>query len=156
MPLDRLGKPDARQSGDEASRRSSSRPIRVLVVDQGATARRRVCLAGRRAAGQSQWFEAADADAASRTLAFSAIDLVLADFHTIRHNLHRLTQGAAADPCEPAPLVVVISEDNEPQGIQQMLDAGAECCLPKHLPQRILESELCRIVAQTRRKAGLS
>lgn len=88
-------------------------------------------------------------------LAISEFDLVVTDSQSIPHSLHGWTDTAVGNG-RPAPLVVVLSEDNEPQGIQQMLDAGAECCLHKHLPQRILESELGRLVAQTRRKANLS
>ena len=155
IPLDRLRKPHARQPGEETSRRAPAHPIAVLVVDQAAGGRKRVCSAGRRASAESQWIECADAETASRQLAFSEIDLVVADSQSFRHSLQGWTDGATARSGRPAPLVVVLSDD-EPQGIQQLLDAGAECCLPKRLPQRLLETELCRLVAQTRAKAGLS
>jgi DNA-binding NarL/FixJ family response regulator len=126
----------------------------VLVVHHATNTRERVCLAGRRAAGdRSHWFEAADADAASWTLAFSEIDLVLADTHSFQHGVQGWMDCAAAACSKPAPLVVVLSDDSGPHEIQQMLDAGAECCLPKHLPQGILENELRWLVAQARRKA---
>ena len=155
LPLDRPRKSHGGHP-DQPSRLSPLGPIRALVVDAAAAARRRVCRAGRRVAGdECLWFEAADADTASRTLASSGIDLIVADSHSIRHSLQGWTDGATARPGQPAPLIVVIS-DGEPQRIQQMLDAGAECCLPKHLPEHILEIELRRLVVQTRRKARRS
>jgi DNA-binding NarL/FixJ family response regulator len=126
-----------------------------LVVDQAAGGRKRVCSAGRRASAESQWIECADAETASRQLAFSEIDLVVADSQSFRHSLQGWTDGATARSGRPAPLVVVLSDD-EPRGIQQLLDAGAACCLPKRLPQRILENELRQLVAQTRRKVRVS
>jgi DNA-binding NarL/FixJ family response regulator len=129
----------------------------VLVVDQAAAARQRVWHAIRRAdQDECHWFEAADADTARRTLALSEIDLVVVDSYNFRHSLHGWTDSATAGRGRPAPLIVVLSNNDEPQGIQQILDAGAECCLSQHLPQHILEGELRRLVAQVRRKARLS
>jgi hypothetical protein len=121
----------------------------VLVVDGASIERRRICLAGRRAAsGPCEWIEAADADAASGMLVRYGIDLVVGGSESLPwHAFSAMTAS---------PMLAVISEENEPHAIQQMLDAGAECCLPKHLPQRILESELRRLLAQARLRARLS
>jgi DNA-binding NarL/FixJ family response regulator len=159
MPLDRLGRVRS-QPGEEACRPSASRPIAALVIDPSADARERLCRAGRQAAGDNcRWFEAADAEAARRTLASTEIQLVLADaggfrpgFPAAAAGVHPVV-GYRTEPRRTEPLLVVLSTDDEPQGIQQMLDAGAECCLPKYLPQPILESELRRLVGQARRKA---
>jgi DNA-binding NarL/FixJ family response regulator len=149
MPVGRLRKSSVGRGGEETSRELSARPLRVLVIGGASLERRRICLAGCRAAvGLCEWIEAADAAAASRMLAGSEFDLVLGGSDSLPWH--------AVSAARPAPVVVAISEDNEPQAIQQMLDAGAECCLPKHLPQRILESELRRLVAQTRLRARLS
>jgi DNA-binding NarL/FixJ family response regulator len=121
----------------------------VLVVGRSSIERRRICLAGRgAAAGPCEWIEAASAEAAAGMLADSEFEIVVGS----RDNLPWQAMGAG----NRSPLVVAISEDNEPQAIQQMLDAGAECCLPKQVPQRILESELRRLVAQTRLRKRLS
>jgi AmiR/NasT family two-component response regulator len=131
------------------------RPIAVLVVDRAAVGRERVCRAGRQAAAGSQWIEAADVETASRLLSCSEIDLVVADSHSIRNSLRPWTDGAAAADGRPAPPIVVLG-DEAPEGMQWLLDAGAECCLPKRLPQRILERELRQLVAQIRRKVFAS
>lgn len=154
IPLDRLRKSYARQQGGGTSRRGPLRPIAVLVVDRAAVGRERVCRAGRQTAG-SQWIEAADVETASRLLMRSEIDLVVADCYSIRYSLRPWTDGAAAAGGRPAPPVVVLS-DEAPEGMQWLLDAGAECCLPKRLPQRILERELRQLVAQIRRKVFAS
>jgi CheY-like chemotaxis protein len=125
--------------------------VRALVVDAAAEARQHVCAAGRSVAGaECVWFEAADADEALRMVARSSIDLVVADSGSIRHGVREWLDRAAAVSGRPAPVLALLSND-EPR-IQQFLDAGADCCLPKHPPQRVLEIELRRLVMQARRK----
>ena len=154
MPLDRLGRFHTGQPGEETFQRPA---IAALVIDPAADARQRLCRAGHQAAGDAcRWFEAADAEAARRTLASTEIHLVLADSRSFEPDFPRRTDAVATGWRRPTPLVVALSGDDEPQGIQQMLDAGAECWLPKDLPQPILESELRRLVGQARRKGPLA
>ena len=137
--------------GAENLRRQSARPVRALVVDPEAADRRRICRVGRQAAGvASQWFEASDPASAVQLLESSEVDFVVADSQMLGDSLDWLKPGNAA--AGRAPLVVVLTEDEEPQRIQQMLDAGAECLLSKRLPQSILESELRQLVAQSARR----
>ncbi len=153
MPLDRLGEP-RRQPREEPRPHALSRPIAGLVVDPSPATRERLCRAARQADRDGcQWFEAADAETARRTLASTEIHLVLADSRCFWHTFPGW--AASAGTGRPAPLVVVLSGEDEPYGIQQLLDAGAECCLPKRLPSSLLENELRRLVEQARRKGLL-
>jgi DNA-binding NarL/FixJ family response regulator len=111
-----------------------------------------VCRAGERAAGGgSKWLGAPDAVTAARLLASSPIDIVVADSHSVRSDLQGLTGGAGGS----ASWIVVLTEGDAPERIQQMLDAGADCCLPKRLPQPILEGELRRLVIEIRENHGI-
>lgn len=143
MPLHRETSP--RDAGDPRK----SQPFRALVVDRTAAARRLVCRLGEQAAGRdSHWLEASDADTASGMLAEDSIDLVVADFNSIRGGDIGMLTSAPGGRTQAPPIVVVLNEDDEPRQIQQMLDAGAECCMPKNLPPPILARELHRLVAE--------
>ena len=148
MPLNRLPTLGPR-AGEWGPAPRPERPIRGLVVEKAAKDREFVCRAGQCAAGEeSEWVGAVDAVTAARLLASSEIDIVVADSHSIPCDLQGLTAGSG----DTAPLIVVISEGDEPERIEQMLDAGADCCLPKRLPRRMLEGELRRLVAGVRSK----
>lgn len=85
-------------------------------------------------------------------VACAPIHLVVAESGSMRRNVRGWLDDAAAAAGGPAPVLAVLGND-EPLQIQQFLDAGADCCLPKHPPQRVLEIELRRLVTQTRRMA---
>jgi DNA-binding NarL/FixJ family response regulator len=132
-----------------------------LVVDRAAADRRRICEAGRQAGIQSQWIEAADSTTAARMMESREIDFVVADSLILGDSLAWLRRGMAATS-HPAnalfrrnvrgPVVVILSDDQQPLRIQQMLDAGADCLLSKRLPQSLLESELRELVAQSAKR----
>ena len=128
----------------EATAPRLTRPVRGLVVGKAGRDHELVCRAGKRAAGAgSEWLAAPDAAAAARLLASSEIDIVVADSRSVGSSLRGLTGG----PRGKAWCIVVLSTGDDPELVQQMLDAGADCCLPKRLPQRLLEDSLRRLLA---------
>lgn len=151
MPLGRLRKAPVRHAGAGAFRRLSARPVRALVVDAAAAGRRRICRLGRQAADvRVQWMEAADTATAARMLAAAEIDFVVADSPFLQDGLDWLKP--AGNATRLTPVLVILNEDEEPQQIQQMLDAGAECLISRRLPQSMLESELRGLVARSAAK----
>lgn len=52
----------------------------------------------------------------------------------------------------PTPVIAIVTGDEEPGRIQQMLDAGAELLLSTHLPEPILKRELYALAAQSSRR----
>jgi DNA-binding NarL/FixJ family response regulator len=153
MPVGRLRKAPARFADAGAFRRLPARPIHALVVDPGASDRRRICRLGRQAADvQSKWIEAADAAAAARVVEAAEIDFVIAASQILSGGLDWLKAGGGAS--RPAPFVVILSEGDEPQQIQQLLDSGADCLLSRRLPQSLLEDELRGLVARSAARLG--
>lgn len=78
------------------------------------------------------------------------IDFVVADSLLVDESLDWFKGGSAAG--RRGPLVVILSDDQQPLRIQQMLDAGADCLLSRRLPQSILKSELRELVALSAKK----
>jgi DNA-binding NarL/FixJ family response regulator len=79
-------------------------------------------------------------------------EIVVVDSHSIHGDLPGLAAAGAKHAGRPAPLLVVLSDADEPDQIQRILDAGAHCYLPKRLPRRFLERELGRLLIELRRK----
>jgi DNA-binding NarL/FixJ family response regulator len=118
------------------------------VVDRAAPIRQLVMHAsGSSARCAPLWFEASELRAAVQLLASFDFDIVIVDPRTVDGHIEAFTVFAGC-PKRPSPYVVVISEEDDPQRIQDMLSSGVECHLSKRLPAAVLQDEMSRVMRE--------
>jgi DNA-binding NarL/FixJ family response regulator len=151
MPVGRLLSPRARRARRVGFRPFAARPVRVLVVEPAAENRERICRLGRQACGtRCEWIEATNLRAAVQMLAANAPDLVIANSRLFEESFDWLK--AAAPSSEQTAFVAILGSDEDPQQIQNVLDAGVECLLSPDMPEAILETELRGLVLWAKRR----
>lgn len=138
MPIDPLVRSQHSRRHLRSRQRRSAAPARVLVVADDPA----IHLTVGRAFAPAGVHALPEVDVASTfsTEAEARADLIVAESHKISWEDLRAGLGHGTERTRP--VVVVFGDNDEPELIDRLLEAGVACCLSKSLPAELFEREL--------------